>query len=211
MYALIKLLAKVPGLRKSIYRYALREKGKPNETFEGMQLAFRDPEGRAYYEFANDFDVYLKRKGFWELKLIELDAGLSGKEMDAIIEACEAALNKAKPDYGFIAHLVYEMKTRRTNLVHDEILFDLVAACYVREDENPTKIDSKIHNEKVAYFREQPDLDFFFECQTLKRLVPYLASLSDSFRLSLKNTEVDSLALMKQIDQYLSAREGLTT
>lgn len=202
---MIGLLAKIPYLRKQIYAYALRH--KKADKFAGLELAFKDTEGRAYYQFSNDFDVFIKRKSFWDERLIELDAGLSGKEMDIIIEACMDAMNKPKPNYALVAHLVTEMKNRRQWLIHGEVMYSLLASCYVREDEDPAVVDMEIHNEKVAYFMANDDLSFFFDNRTINELLPFLARLKNSLKPLLSDTMVEAQALMKQIQQHTSAAE----
>lgn len=203
---MISLLAKIPYFRKQILRYALRHK-KP-KGFDNMTFAFKDTDGRGYYTFTGDFDVYVKRRGYWEQRLIELDAGLSKKEKDLIIGACKDALNKKQPNYALVAHLIQEMDMRNEWLVHHDIMYDLLAACYVREDEDPAKIDEEIHKQKLAYFMGSEDVSFFFDNQTLSELLPYLANLKGKLKLYLKDTEIRVKALQEQIVRYTSEAES---
>ena len=202
---MIALLAKIPYFERQILAYGLRHK-KP-KGFDNMTFAFKDTEGRSYYTFTGDFDVYIKRRGYWEQRLIELDAGLSQKEKDTIIGACKDALNKSKPDYALVAHLIQEMDMRNQWLVHHDIMYDLLAACYVREDEDPTKIDTEIHQQKVDYFLASDDVSFFFDNRTLNELLPFLANLKDKLKLYLNDTAVRAAALQEQINRYTSAAE----
>lgn len=200
---MIDLLARIPYFKRKILAYALRSK-KP-KGFEGLELAFKDVDGVAYYTFTGDFDVFIKRKSYWDTKMIELDAGLTRKESEMLIDTCLEAINSTKPNYALVAHLLTEMKNRHEWLVHHEIMYDLVAACYVREDEDPTKVDMEIHRQKVDYFLSQDDLSFFFENQTLSELLPYLENLSGNLKALLKDTEMEVAALKKQIDRHTSA------
>jgi len=200
---MIQILAKIPYFERQILAYALRHK-KP-KGFDNMTFAFKDTDGRSYYTFTGDFDVYIKRRGYWEQRLIELDAGLSQKEKDAIIGACKDALNKAKPDYALVAHLIQEMDMRNQWLVHHDIMYDLLAACYVREDEDPTKIDTEIHQQKVDYFLASDDVSFFFDNRTLTELLPFLGSLKGKLKQYLSDTAVRAAALKEQINRYTSA------
>lgn len=207
---MIKLLARIPYFRRQIIRYALEDYSKP-KGFESLEFCFKDEQGRSYYQFAADFDVFIMRKGYWEERLIEMDAGLSSKELNAIFEACMQALNEKKPDYALVAHLIYEMKNRHEWLVHHEIMYDLLAACYIREDEDPRVIDGEVHRDKVRYFMNTPSLSFFFENRTFNELLPFLKNTEDSLQTLLKRSEMESMALMEQIHRITSGAASSST
>lgn len=204
---MIRFLCKIPFIRKSVLDYAFKAKTKP-KGFEDLHFAFRDSEGRKYYTFKDGFDVYMKRKVEIDTKLTELSAQLSKRELSDIVEAMKKAINRKQPDIATIGFLVNEIEKRNEMLVHEEIMFDLLALHYVREDENPAKVDSEIHDEKLAYFRQSERLDFFFENQMLKELFPMLEHFGTNLKTFMNDTAVDIQALRKWANQYTSAQES---
>lgn len=200
-------LFKIPYFRKAAIAYAFSTKRKPNH-FDKLTFMFRDTEGRGYYTFGDDFDLFIARKGWIDTKLIEMSAGLTGEEIGKLADAMIKALNGGnKPEFSMIGHLAHEIKLRQEIIIHPEIFYDLVALYYVREDEDPAVVDFDVHNEKVEYFKSSKDMSFFFANSTLTGLLPWLKSMEGSLRTLLKDTGMEVKALRKQVEDYLSAEK----
>ena len=199
---MIKLIARIPSIRKAMLRYAFEQKSKPS-GFEMLQFVFRDEDGRGWYTWANDFDLYLKRKAEIDGLLVQLSAQLSKQEVTDIVAAMETALNRdGSPDLAMVAHLVIEMKKRADMYVHDEIMYDLLAIHYIREDERPEVVDWEIQRQKVQYLRTSGNMAFFFENKRLIELLPWLQGTEKHLAELLTDTKVEIQALRKQVENY---------
>lgn len=185
------------------------KKPKPKHR-PGLSYAFTLSDGNLYYRFSDDFDMYLDRKGFIDTKLIEMESGLSRTELEKIIAAMETALTKPKPDYPMIGHLIIEMKNRLKWLVHGEIMIDILASTFIRHDEDPATFHPDIHNEKIEAFRKDMDAGFFAG-RAIGELFPQLRNIGDSLKGLLKESIVESKALIAQTDQYSSGEELLSS
>jgi hypothetical protein len=200
---LSKLLYKL-FKRQFLKYYFLEQSSK--KGFEKMVKRFVDSEGRIYYSPENDFDTPLERIKAIEICVRQLSAGLSDSEMKKIREAMKKALNEGrKPDLARIGHLVIEMEKREEMVLHPEVMFDLVANKYIREDEDPFIIDKKIHQEKIEQFKKDSVdglYDFFYRA-SLAQYIPYLTKLESEWSEYWKESEVKVKALNKQMNDYI--------
>lgn len=199
---MIKLLARIPSIRKAILRYAFEQKSKPS-GFEILQFVFRDEDGRGWYTWNSEFDLFVRRKAEVDGLLVQLSAQLSKREVTDIVAAMETALNRpGSPDLAMVAHLVIEMKKRAEMYVHEEIMYDLLAIHYVREDERPEVVDQEIQRQKVEYLRSSGNMAFFFENKRLIELLPWLATMEKHLAELLTDTKIEIQALRKQVENY---------
>ena len=178
---MIKLLFKL--FKDDFLKLAFHEQSKPID-FDTLEMKFIDSNGKKYYSFSKDDDIAILRKGRLELHLKELQMGLSSDNLDAILDYMEKALNKGQsPDIAKIGHAIIEIRNRKQTLIHPEILFNLVATLYIREDENPGLIDEEIHDQKVQQFKKdsQGGLYDFFYNTGLGEYIPYIKSLESDW------------------------------
>lgn len=105
------------------------------------------------------------------LKLMEmLSCGLSGSEMNSILENMERAISAGlsnPKNAGIVSTYVNVIRERQDMVVHRDLLLNIAATFILRDDEKPEIINPDIHKEKLEAFeqmsKEAPH-DFFFTC-----------------------------------------------
>ena len=166
---------------------AFNKQGKPIDKTK-LEWMFIDSKGRRYYKFIDDMDIPIVRKGQLQKLVMELSNCISGNELIRFLDAMDNMLNPPEADVqikiniGRLNVLVSEMKMRKEVLIHPDIMMEIVAAHYIREDENPGDWDEELHREKVKQFEIDSKgglYDFFYKA-SLPELIPFL-----------KYTEVD--------------------
>ena len=133
-----------------------------------LELAM-EHEGKKYYRFQQKTFVPAGRFVYVD-QLLELRSlGLSGAEMDKIIDLMEQALvmdMSKPPNIGKIGFYIECIRSRRELVLHRDILINIAAYLLIREDEDPKFVHKTIHEEKVALFEKladggQQSYDFF--------------------------------------------------
>lgn len=173
--------------------------------FENMQKVFIDSNGKQYYSVVNDFDMPNERTKAIEKGVMRLKAGLSGEEDKKIKEAMRTALNNGKkPDIAMIGFCLTEMDKREELLLHPDVMMDIIANRYIREDEDPFIIDLEIHKEKVKQFWLDGKgglYDFFYKAG-LSRYIPYLEKLESDWDEYMLNSTIKIQALENVLVAY---------
>lgn len=172
---------------------------------------FIDSNGKRYYRFVDDFDLPIKRFGYIQKCLNELSCGISLDNLSEILVAMQAAINqkdpkgKMSPNIGLIGHFIEELQNRKTYLLPMDIMFDMSATLYMREDENPAEMDMEIHRQKREQFEKDSAeglRDFFYKAG-IRKYIPYLESFTDELMaLSMTTIKAETEALMKQARHY---------
>jgi hypothetical protein len=197
--------------RQFLKHYFLEQSN--NKGFEKMRKVFVDSNAKTYWMPENDFDTPLERLKAIERCVRQLAAGLSESEDDMITEAMEKALGEGKkPQLAMLGHLIIEKKRRKEMLLHPDVMFDLVANKYIREDEDPSVIDKTIHAEKIAQFKKDSKdglYDFFYRAG-LSQYIPYLTKLGPEWDEYWRESEATIKAMHDQVSSYLSGELSLT-
>ena len=164
------------------------------QWLKDTEFAFIDSDGRRYYRFIDDMNIPIMRKGHIERLLVELNAKLSWSELNLFIDAMKKRIdditnsNAIKGRIQGLAHislLVEEMSNRQKLILHPELLFEIAAATYIREDEDPTQIDIEIEKQKVEQFKKDTAkggglYDFFYKAG-LNEFMPTFKELKENF------------------------------
>lgn len=198
IYKLIK-----PFFLKYYYLDQSKKKG-----FENMTKAFIDSNGRPYYVTINDFDTPHVRTLAIEKSIMRLRAGLSEEDNKLIRDTMKKALNSGKKsDLAMIGHCLIEMDKREESIIHPDILFDIAALKYIREDEDPAVIDSTIHNQKIEQFKKDSlgGLKDFFYNAGLNKFIPYLEKSESDWDEFITMSKIRIQGLKNQLQAYTTA------
>jgi hypothetical protein len=179
--------------------------------FETMKKVFVDSNGSPYYSVENDFDMPLNRVREIEKCTLGIMAGLDNKEMVLIREDMKKAINGGnKPNIARIGHLLIEWERREEMILHPDLMFDLVAYKYVREDEDPSVVDKEIHKQKVAQFKKDSKeglYDFFYRAG-LSQYMPYLTKLESEWEEYWRISEVKIRVMNEHLKASLLEAES---
>ena len=199
---IIKLFYRL--FRKQILKIYFSEQST-SAGFENMKVQFVDSEGRKYFSPDKDLDLPHVRTQEIQRRLMGVKFGLDDSYVEDFITAVKAALNNGKrPDVAVIGHLINELEARSKIWLHPDVMFDMVAFKYIREDEDPAVIDKNIHIQKVEQFRKDSKeglYDFFYKAR-LTDVLPFLKSLESEFpefwqesivQLKAKETQIKSI------------------
>lgn len=191
--------------RQFLKHYFLEQSKK--KGFERMKKAFVDSNARIYWTHENDFDTPVERVREVEKCVRKILAGLSADEQKNIREAMKKALGDGKkPNIAMIGHLIIEMERREEMLLHPDLMFDLVAYKYIREDEDPAVIDKDIHRQKIEQFKKDSveGLYDFFYTAGLSAYIPYLTKLESEWSEYWRESEIKVRVMNEHLTKYLS-------
>ena len=153
MSLLIKLLGE--ERLSNIYRsYAAKQ------IKAGLKGEFQDNQGRWYYSFRDDQDLPHTRSAKSQTYSQYLAAGLSG---DMFKEAY-TRINElfAHADYLGAGVIINDLKELNQNIVNVDIIINIMAVNYVREDEEVAVISDTIHQEKCDFLKSETEHGRFF-------------------------------------------------
>lgn len=146
------------------------------KTIKDLEFSFIDLQGKSYYQFPGGSPLPTERYGKLTEYLMWMDGGFHKAELLNIKEAQGKALIEAAKKPEALAKAIAineELGSRSGMIVHTELLYEIVAVCCVREDENPEKFNERIQAEKVKAFKEfvaERGSYFFFQKFPLKEL-----------------------------------------
>lgn len=172
--------------RSFVQELVERKAPKAPKDFEALKHVFTDSKGQRYYQFIDPYDIPLPRAGKIEEFNYQLQRKFNTYELDLFqkkmedlnIRAIQNMDNKEIVREVLVKQgaLVQEIALRENQVIHPELMFDMVAVCYIREDENPVVFDQRIHDEKVDQFKIDSvgRLYDFFYTEGMKRYWPYL-------------------------------------
>ena len=124
-------------------------------------------EGHTYYRFPKETNLPLERFSM-ALGLMErISSGLSGGEMEQILEGMErslaAGLSNPK-NAAVVAAYIHIIRERQSNVIHRDLLLNFAAVWVVRDDEDPAMVNPDIHSAKLEVFEamcREASHDFF--------------------------------------------------
>jgi hypothetical protein len=140
-----------------------------------------------YYRFPKEVNLPLERFSM-ALGLMErISSGLSGSEMEQILEGMEKALSAGlsnPKNAAVVAGYIHVIRERQTNVIHRDLLLNLAAIWVIRDDEDPTIINPDIHNQKLNEFDaicKGGSHDFFSQLGIMP-LVPLLSMSAEELQ-----------------------------
>jgi hypothetical protein len=127
--------------------------------------------------------------------LERLSSGISGSEMEGILEGMEKALSAGlsnPKNAALVATYIHIIRERQDTIIHRDILLNIAATWIVRDDEDPTIINNDIHQKKLEVFEamcKEESHDFFYRLD-IEPLTPLMSmSAEDMQKLWVYNGE----------------------
>jgi len=194
---------------KGLTQHFLSEQNKPKDL-SLLVYAFTDSKLRKYYRFQDNsslpFDRYGKLMEFLTLMSSRLTAENLGLLCDKALEIIQEGIGKDK-NAAKVAGLIYQLKERKDWLVPHQLIYDILALQYIREDEKPEVFNNAIHLEKVETFmNEISKHSFFFQMPEFRKLFnSTIMSESEWIAYCQKSTEEDRSA--KEILRIFSSKK----
>jgi hypothetical protein len=156
----MKYINKLKEQVRSIFRSKKKSEYNLVKVFEH--------EGHTYYRFPKELNLPLERFSMSMGLLERLSCGISGTEMELILEGMEkalgAGLSNAK-NAALVAAYIHIIRERQDTVIHRDILLNIAATWIVREDENPSAVNIDIHEQKLQVFEKLSKggaKDFFY-------------------------------------------------
>ena len=163
-----------------------------------------EKDGHKYYKFPKNTNLPLDR--FSEMMALQelLSSGLSGSEVEKILEVMEKAIHSglANPqNSAVISTCVHLIRQRKSNIVHRDLLLNIAAIWIVRDDEPIESITLDIHKSKLEVFERmtKEDSHGFFTSLELPLLVPLVSMSPTDFKELWENNANQMRTLTQQL------------
>lgn len=157
--------------------------------FENLFLKFTDKQGLKYYAFdpgGVPFVRFQQQREFVKWLMI----GQSEQEYMDLIDHGSKALAKGVKGMTAVAAVLQEQEFR-VNIIKPQLVYQLMAASIVREDEDPLSWHKEIQEEKALMIEEDmtEQMQFFFALQPWMTLLIKPPHIRDRWRTILKGWE----------------------
>jgi hypothetical protein len=145
--------------------------------------------------------------------LERLSSGLSGSEMDKILNEMEKALAaglsnpKTAALMGAYIHVIRE---RQNTVIHRDLLLNIAATWIIRDDENPAVVNPDVHQQKLTLFEELSKgaaHDFFYNLG-IEPLMPLFNISPEEFQTLWEYNTVEVQKLHEALRQLSSHRKA---
>jgi len=140
---------------KGFLKY-LHKKNGTRLTKENLSFSFFDLDGNGYYKFPKELALPMVRLGKLHEYIKWISAGVTGSELDALLDNADRALMeglKTGKNAAKIGFVISELRDRKKMVVHDELFYNIIAVQIIRHDEKPTEFNNDIQLQKVRAFR----------------------------------------------------------
>jgi hypothetical protein len=152
--------------------YAVEQ--SPRIELKNLEKRLVDSNGIQYYGFPKSFPVPILRAGRASEYLQWLSSGLSGEELDMLINQADITLTEGLKHGNGAAKLgliLEKIRERRKMVIHHELQINFLSCLLIRQDEDPAIFNEQIHKEKVTQFLdelEKGNFHFFFHLPELQ-------------------------------------------
>jgi F0F1-type ATP synthase gamma subunit len=171
---------------KNLYARFFKKKNPPAKQ---MQFAFASG-GKCFYQFSDEMLMPVERALSAQDVYTELDCKVDFEYLkmfcDAILELCD------KGKLSQVAIHTELLKSRLTHITNIDLLYKLASIIYVEENEDPYSYDLAFAEKKIAFWKQNEDVDSFFLKKPIKVFIPFLDSsaLSISQYYKAQNEEI---------------------
>ena len=135
----------------------LHKKNGTKLTKENLSFSFFDLDGNGYYKFSNDLSLPMERLGKLQEYMAWLSAGITGDELDKMLDSAEKAINdglKTSKNAAKIGWIISELRDRKKMIVHEELFYNVIAIQIIRYDESVGEFNNEIQMQKVEAFKK---------------------------------------------------------
>lgn len=182
----------------------LLKKNAVGFTKENLTFSFHDLDGNSYYSFPKDVALPVVRLGKLQEFYTWLSAGVTGEELEKMIDAADKALTNGLKDQKGVAKIGFilsELKDRKNMVLHPELYYNIIAAQTIRHDEKINEWNNEIQMQKVDAFKlmdKESDTFFLATHELLLQL-----NSSSITRTQLQNLLAESLFRIKATAEML--------
>lgn len=204
---------KLPKLSR-LFRRSKPEKFNYEADVRSKLIELFEHDGHKYYRFPNELSLPFYRFTNSMMLLERLSSGLSGAEMDKILDVMEKALSKGlsiPKNASVVAACIHALRERQQTVIHKDLLINIACIFTVRDDESATgELNPKVHEEKVKAFEllaEKEGEHGFFISLSIERLSPLLNMSVSDFKELWNHNEAQMAVLTDQLGLLTSRLE----
>jgi hypothetical protein len=169
--------------------------------------------GHTYYRFPKEVNMPLERFAMSMTLLERLSSGLSGSEMDRILNEMEKALANGLSNpktAALMGAYIHVIRERQNTVIHRDLLLNIAATWIIRADENPAVINPDVHQQKLTLFEELSKgaaHDFFYRLG-IEPLMPLFNISPEEFQTLWEYNTVEIRKLSEALRQLSSHRKA---
>lgn len=201
--------------RKEILALVQAENTKKLGT-KDLEFRYTDLEGVSYFGFGRDMALPVDRLGKLYGYMEMLMKGMTVAEDEAIDKAISQALeaglgNPKEKSAAKIGALIMEREKRRSMVIHSELLYNILAVQWIREDEDPTTYNNEIQMQKVSQFMKEVQergAYSFFQVPELKQLNSFLKMSKDEWEGYWSESIIQQKVLIEALKTIYSSGTG---
>lgn len=198
------------------------ERFKNAQNLNTLEQVGKDQDGNIYYSWKDlgelPKDRHVRIEGFSMFDEVKLSEDSLDQILHAIDELnmklpSEKNMDKKIRYHAQISHLTSEIRFRMKSITPIEVLLNIAACLCVRHDEDQHSFSQVIHQEKLDTFNRELKLgnDFFFKCQTWKRLMPSLIMSSENWGEYMSKSMLQAVREDQRLQIILSKKESKNT
>jgi hypothetical protein len=178
---------------------------------ERFEFVFHDENGLGYYIVKEDHDIPIARKIGLSMAYMKFINAVTDADfaisLDAMLVAIEEkdAKGLRKPNIARIGYICTQLKHRKGIILNIELLTELAALYFFREDEAIDFVNDAIIQEKIQHFNANKHLlTEFFYAKSLNRLFPFIDTPQATFDEAVYESVIASKVYVKELENYLS-------
>lgn len=203
--------------RPQLVHLAYQEpKGKQKHEYasDRFEFCFYDTSGRAYYKVKEAADQPVVRKLFIACAYAQLISGIDDQDIRVSLEAIENAIHekdgkgRMRPNIARIGFICKKLLNRTGTMIRMDLLRNLAATYFIREDEPLEYVDREILYDKMSTFRTGYDeqLRQFFFAQSLNKLFPFLED-PQFLEQAIKESQLEAMTYLEELNIYMHAND----